>query len=116
MYIDPLTSEEFEPKRTNQKFANRANQIKYNNLIAKKKREVLKPHITALEKNRNIIKGILDSDKFNTVSKDYLLGAGFNFLYFTQSCRVGNKVFHCIFDYGICPKEGGNYELTKLQE
>ena len=37
--MDPLTGEEFVPKRSNQKFASRENQIRYNNLKAKEIRQ-----------------------------------------------------------------------------
>ena len=41
-YTDPLTKEVFYPKRSDQKFASRKNQIRFNNLKARKKRALKK--------------------------------------------------------------------------
>ena len=40
---DPYTGEVFTPLRSNQKFANRRNQIAFNNAIARKNRRVKSP-------------------------------------------------------------------------
>lgn len=115
MQIDPLTGERFIPTRSNQKFASRANQIKYNNQLAKKRREAIKPHSQILVQNRNILIKILGKETRKTVSRDYLLGAGFNFLYYTQSCKSGDKAYQCIFEFGLCQYAPNQYELRKIK-
>ena len=49
--IDPYTGEEFEPMRSNQRFANRKNQIAYNNAKASKLRSVKAPRLKALKRS-----------------------------------------------------------------
>ena len=49
---DPLTGELFYKARNNQKFANRQNQIRFNNNIAQKKRDAKLPFDRILDKNR----------------------------------------------------------------
>jgi len=49
--IDPYSGMEFTPKRHNQRFACRANQIAYNNMLARKKRELLRDSNTKLNTN-----------------------------------------------------------------
>ena len=46
---DPLTGELFIPKRSNQLFFTKENQIRYNNLKAKKEREIAKKVILKSE-------------------------------------------------------------------
>ena len=78
---DPLTGELFIKRRNNQKFANRHNQIRYNNNKAQKKRDAKLPFEKALDKNRTILKKILGDGKEKLISRDYLLGMGFSFGY-----------------------------------
>ena len=52
---DPLTKESFVPKRSNQKFSCRLNQINYNNRKAKSKRLAKAPYDNVLDSNRNIL-------------------------------------------------------------
>lgn len=56
---DLLTNELFYKSRSNQKFANRKNQIRYNNIKAYKKRKAKAPTDKILDKNRAILKKVL---------------------------------------------------------
>ena len=79
--IDPFTSEEFTAKRHNQRFSCRMNQIGFNNKLAKEKRELLIESNSKLNTNRTVLKKLYESEKIE-VSKEFLLGAGFNFFYY----------------------------------
>ena len=59
---DLLTQEVYYKKRSNQKFANPQNRIRYNNLKAGKKRAAKAPFEKPLDQNRNILKKILGTD------------------------------------------------------
>lgn len=59
---DPLTKESFVPKRSNQKFSCRLNQIKYNNRKAKSKRLAKAPYDKILDTNRNILIRIIGEE------------------------------------------------------
>ena len=111
--IDPFTSEEFTPKRHNQRFACRANQIAYNNMLARKKRELLRVPNTNLNTNRSVLKKLLERGN-KTVSKEFLLGAGFNFSYYTQNYNHEGKQFHAAYEYLIEVLDNQKFIISKL--
>jgi len=111
--IDPFTSEEFTPKRHNQRFACRANQIAYNNMLARKKRELLRVPNTKLNTNRSVLKKLLERGN-KTVSKEFLLGAGFNFSYYTQNYNHEGKQFHAAYEYLIEVLDNQKFIISKL--
>ena len=76
---DPYTGEVFIPLRSNQKFANRINQIAFNNAIARENRRVKSPILLVLNTNHKVLIKALGSKDSTIKSKDFLLGAGFNF-------------------------------------
>jgi hypothetical protein len=98
--IDPFTSEDFTPKRHNQRFACRANQIAYNKMLARKKRELLRESNTKLNTNRSVLKKLFECGEKN-VSRDFLRGAGFDFQYFTQNYNYEGRQFHAAYEYLI---------------
>jgi len=99
-YIDPLTKESFIPERSNQRFANRANQIKYNNLRAQKKRKSKSEIDIILDKNRTILNIIVDTNPINNISKDYLLGCGFQFSCITHQINKDGHTYNCVYEFG----------------
>lgn len=98
---DLLTGETFTKLRSNQKFANRKNQIRYNNIIAKNKRIEKSSIDRILNMNLNILKNILGNEKEAEKSKDFLLGAGYNFKVLTYNCTIDDKLYHCVYNYAI---------------
>ncbi len=112
-YIDPLTQESFIPERTNQRFASRKNQIKYNNLKAKEKRLVKSEVDVILDKNRTILRTVLNGNKEIILTRDYLLGAGFHFGCFTHSKIIKEKEYRCIYEYAYSPINNENYDIIK---
>lgn len=99
--IDPLTGEKFMAKRSNQRFATKANQIRFNNQKAREKRKVKGTLDKILDKNRNILAKQLSDKEEISLSRDYLLGAGFNFGCHTHSIRRDEKVFWCVYEYAL---------------
>jgi len=110
---DPLTQETFYPKRTNQKFANRENQIRYNNQKAKSKRDTKYLLDKILDKNRNIISKLLDKDSERYLSREFLLGAGFHFGCLTHSIELNGILITCIYEYGYQKISNDEYKILK---
>lgn len=102
---DPYTDEEFKPKRSNQRFANSINRIRYNNNkaneIRKAKAYVDKP----LSKNFTILKEIMRDKKRHSVHIEFLRGRGFKFEVFTSMCNVHGTQGFCIYDYLLTYKD-----------
>lgn len=113
MKTDPYSGEKFVPKRYNQKFSCKKNQIAYNNYKAMKKRHEKAPFDKVLESNRKILSSILSNVQSKEVSRDYLLGAGFNFNLFNGSFHVNGVSYQTIYNYAITLLEGGMYKLIK---
>jgi len=110
---DPLTGELFTPKRSNQFYANRKNQIRFNNekqKLTRKENATANRFITA---NKKILRTILGEAKEVVRSKDYLLGAGFRFDYFTNYTRYGNGWVYSNYEYCIVLLENNNYKIFK---
>lgn len=110
--VDPFTSEEFTVKRHNQRFACRANQIAYNNMLAREKRELLRIPNTKLNTNRTVLKKLYERGE-RKVSKEFLRGAGFNFHYFTQNTTDERGCFMAVYDYSIQDLRNGNFNILK---
>ncbi len=96
---DPLTNEEFEPKRVNQRFENPKNRIKYHNTKAnqlrKEKAFVDKP----LNNNLKILTNIMldkDDQKFH---EEFLRGKGYDFQVYNSTCKVKNNTGYCVYNY-----------------
>jgi hypothetical protein len=81
---DPHTGEWFKPKRRNQRFASRENQVAYNNDLFQQRRAGRKPTIEKLENNWKIAHNLLGSSDTVSVGKESLKTAGFDFEYVTR--------------------------------
>jgi len=113
---DLLTQEVFYKKRNNQKFANPQNRITFNNLKARKKRAA-KSHVDRrLDLNRTILKRILGDKTEAVVSKDYLLGAGFLFPYFSYQKAVKDLTYAGIYEFGITRTTDDKYKIIKFND
>jgi len=111
---DPYTGEVFTPLRSNQKFANRRNQIAFNNAIARKNRRVKSPILSVLNTNHRVLINTLGNKEFEIKSKDFLLGAGFNFSIFSRSIKTTDGIYQAIYDYALSAREGDVYKIVKL--
>jgi len=69
-----------------------------------------------LRKNRRILRAINPEGK-STVSKDYLIGAGYNFRFFTSYYRTkkGNLYFLC-YEYGYMSLPDGKVLIINRQD
>jgi hypothetical protein len=110
---DPLTGDLFTPKRSNQKFANRKNQIRFNNEKQNKNRKENLMVNRQLQKNKNCYKSILGTEKVVIKSADYLLGAGVKTWYYTHEMKDGSQRVYCCYDYCIIPLENDKFKIFK---
>jgi hypothetical protein len=110
---DPLTKESFYPKRSNQKFASRKNQVKYNNLKARKKRQAKKKFDQPLDKNRSILLGILGDKKEVIKSKDWLLALGYSLNIYTHSMTFNKTTIPCIYEFAIARIDIDKYKIFR---
>ena len=111
--IDPLTGELYIPKRYNQKFATKQNQIDYNNIKARKKRHLKIGVDRILDKNREVLKSILKNRRSIIISKDFLLGAGFNMNHFSGLFKIDDQDIYAIYEYTLLRRENGNFLIEK---
>jgi hypothetical protein len=113
---DPLTKQLFVPKRRNQRFANRQNQIAYNNMIARKDRMAIKAIDTILKRNRKILKNLLGQRLEFVVRKERLLSLGYNFIFHTHRMMVNEndkKYADCVYEYVLARIINDNFKITR---
>jgi hypothetical protein len=111
--VDPQTGELFWPKRHNQLFANRKNQIAFNNAKASVKRFEKGTIDKVLDKNRRILKQILGEKDGCIVSKDFLLGCGFVFRYYTHVVNIDKETGYCVYEFILKKNENEKYKIWK---
>lgn len=110
---DPLTGEEFTPKKISQRFATPQNRIKYNNQKANKQREERAFIDKPLHKNHNILKEILGKRNEKIFHSEFLLGKGFDFKLFTNYDKWKGKNIHCIYEFMIIPQSDDQIKILK---
>ena len=115
MKKDPYTQEEFWPKRSNQVYAKRQNQIDSNNNKAGQINKLKRPTQQILNSNYKILKRILGTQKSVVVTEEFLHGAQFDFCYFTATvpADAGNGEIYLIFDYALLKLENKKYQIQK---
>ncbi|MCF8273559.1 MAG: hypothetical protein K9I95_06980 [Flavobacteriaceae bacterium] len=113
--IDPYTGEVFYPKRNNQYFANRQNQIAYNNQKAKEIRDLMANIDNHIRNNWKILVDALKENKFVIRNKDYLLGCGYNFNFFHFTKIIKDEYYFGIYNYGITLLNNGLYKIIKFR-
>ena len=111
--IDPLTSEEFIPKKSSQRFATPKNRIKYNNDIAGKRKLERAFIDKPLHTNQNILKDILGNKKQEVVHEEFLKGRGYNFNITTHSVRWENQNIPCIYEFMIITQPNNQIKILK---
>ena len=98
---DPYTKEQFEPRRTNQRFASSSNRIKYHNQIARQKRMITRDIDYAVNNNWNVLLKQLAGKEKAVRTREFLLGAGFNFNYFQRAYKQDEQVIYRIYNCGF---------------
>lgn len=111
---DPFTGEEFTPRRSNQKFAVIENKTAYNNAKARLKAKEKKPYLEIIGRNEKILSWILGTEKERTVSKEFLLGAGFRFEYFTGTIFYNRWHYNRVYNFGFYGVAKDNFIITKF--
>lgn len=81
---DLLTGEEFIPKRVDQKFKSRENQIKFNNQQQNERRKKLNVKLAPLSKNQRILEKLMKGRTTLKIHKEFLKGCGFVSGFFTH--------------------------------
>ena len=111
--VNPLCKKWFNPKDGRQKYHNAKCQQDYNNWRAKVQRDIMKPMTRKLTNNRRILKRILGKDKQKVVSKEYLAGAGFDFMVGTRKIKDEGVEYSCIYEYIYVPINEIEYKIRK---
>lgn len=114
MLTDPFTGESFEPKRSNQIFANEQNRINYNNSKAKKLRNELNRINHKLLKNFKIMNELTLEHPILNVSKLDLQKCGFDFRFMTHFSEQNGNHVPTIYYFTIEVVENNKYRITKL--
>lgn len=112
---DPLTGEWFFPERSNQLFANRRNQIAYNNRKAKTERQFLNQTNHVLARNRKILLKILKGEEENVVSKQFLAGARYRFDMITAQQTHEDYTYFMCYEIGIRVMANGNIIIKNFK-
>ncbi len=113
---DLLTQEVFVKRRSNQKFANSQNRIRYNNRKAQMKRTAKAFVDGPLDQNRTILGRILAGREEITVSRDFLLGSGFTFDYFSYQKMDDDQMYAGIYEFGVAKIGESTYKIKKLRD
>jgi hypothetical protein len=99
--IDPHTGKYFVPKRNNQQFATRENQVAFNNIKARLIRDSHVEIDKKIKQNSKILENLLiDSDKV-VKSKDFFEGVGYNFPFFNNYRTHKGITYECVYNIGI---------------
>lgn len=88
---DHFTTEEFEPKRSNQRFANSKNRINYHNKIARKIRKEKAFIDKPLNTNFKILNDIMNDKENGSFHKEFLRNKGYNFKVYNSTCKADNE-------------------------
>ena len=110
---DLLTQETFIAKRSNQKFATRANQRLYNRIKANKIRTATAYVNRPLHKNYKLLNEMLNDDTEAIFHKQYMLGAGFDFKVYTHMTSVGDKFYHSCYNFILIPVDSVQIKIIK---
>ncbi len=97
--IDPLTGEEFVPKRSNQRFSCSENRIKYHNNIANKNRKENAFVDKALKQNRMILDKYMKGKSKCSFHEEFLKGAEYDIETFNGMCYTKQGTGYLLYNY-----------------
>jgi len=115
MRKDPYTGELFDPKRNNQVYANRKNQIDHNNKKAREERNRTNVLDRRLKDNRILIIELIGEDNSVVLSKEYLKGKGFDLSIFNRMLMIDQVQAYGIYEYYLKPVDSVNVEIGKIR-
>ena len=99
-------NESFIPTRTNQKFANAKNRIRFHN---EKRKEVMQARAlidTKLHKNYNILLELMDDYNNRDFHIEFLRGKGYSFGVLTHYQKFQNENHPALYDFLMIRKDG----------
>mgnify|MGYP001300208722 CR=1 FL=1 len=96
---DPLTGEEFIPKRVNQRFASASNRKKFNNQQANALRKKRATINGPLNKTHLLLIKLMNGRNEAEFSKDYLDGYGVELNLFNHIVKINDYRHHAIFEF-----------------
>jgi len=115
----PTCGEEFEAKRTNQKYCSPSHKTIFNNHKAKQRRLITQSADKLLHKNRDILEyayTLYGTDECE-VTESFLSGLGFKFGYQNQLNvypKTGTPIFR-LYDYGLIKiNNSDQYKIIKF--
>ncbi len=111
---DPLTGEQFVPRRNNQRFANEKNRIRYNNNLALNRKKFKSKILKQLDFNWNILHNLLNNKEVIECSEDYLRGAGLHFGYLTHYILRNGTKWSCVFNYAYLRISKDRIKIVRL--
>lgn len=97
--IDPYAGEEFIPKRKNQIYATRKNQVDHNNYRARAQRIIKGKVSRMLNQNWKIMDNLLKALTEMELSIEFLKGKGFDFSAFTQISSQNDQPIYMVYNY-----------------
>ena len=112
---DPYSGQAFTKKSETQRFSSRENQIKYNNRKATERRRTLSDYWKVLTRNRDILHRTLGDKAERIVSRDFLIGAGFDFTFYTHSGLKEKDRVIGVFEFGLTPLTGDRYKIIRFR-
>jgi hypothetical protein len=106
--IDPLTGEEFIPKKISQKYASPSNRIKHNNQKASKLRQEKASLDKHVHKNNIILREIFKERVENHFNCDWLEGKGFRFDSTNHQIKYKGAMRNCVYEFILIEIENEN--------
>lgn len=106
----------FEPLRLNQIFCSKKCRTKYHNNKAFAFRLITKQYNKGLVANRRILENTLKKFGNRLVSKEFLLGAGYNFSLLTHSLEdEANVVHNFCYDFALSEIKPQLFQIIQYQ-
>jgi hypothetical protein len=112
----PYSKVDFEPKRSNQKFASPQCRISHNNEINNSLRRKLNEINKLLLKNFKILDSLLGPNKEVAVNKFFLRGAGFSFTTFTHVGQRGDEFVYGVYDISFQKHNQDEYLIYRTND
>lgn len=114
IFIDPLTEEEFIPKKSSQKFACAENRIKYNNNRANEIRREKSVLDKPLSKNLRVLDEIMLGKTEGIFHDEFLLGNGYTFSAFNCIKEHKGVRGYGVYQYLMLPHEKDYRKFIRL--
>jgi hypothetical protein len=98
---DPLSGEQFIPKRLNQRFASASNRKKFNNQQANELRKKRAIFYGPLNETHLLLIRLMEGKDESVFSYDFLEGYGIQFKLFTHFKTIQGIRHNCVFEFTL---------------